>query len=195
MVTSFKKGILRALRKKGTSTKNIGGGGGGGGGLTTPLPSLLWRACTDYFLWFAYWAPKEWKTGTELFCLSILTIYLNDWSTFWYVYCCHFYLFPARFLNKCKPRTMLYFLWRAAPPELAFYGSGLVYLPSWLGMVNTSWLDSMRSKNFCKWNLSFFKTILPNKLFLYLGIPLQITSSLLSHFCLFQNAILHKMLG
>ena len=125
LVTSFKKGILRALRKKGTSTKNIGGGGGGGG-VTTPLPSLLRRACTDYFLWFAYWTPKEWQTGTELFCLSILTIYLNDWSTFWYVYCCHFYFFPARFLNKCKPRTMLYLLWWAAPPELAFYGSGLV---------------------------------------------------------------------
>ena len=32
MVTSFKKGTLRAFGKKGTSTKNVGGGGGGGGG-------------------------------------------------------------------------------------------------------------------------------------------------------------------
>ena len=38
LVTSFKKGILRALRKKGTSTKNIGGGGGGGGGDRPPCP-------------------------------------------------------------------------------------------------------------------------------------------------------------
>ena len=45
----------------------------------------------------------------------------------------------------------------------------------------------------CKWNLSFFKAVPSNRLSFYLGSPLQIISFLFSHFCLFQNAILHKM--
>ena len=46
----------------------------------------------------------------------------------------------------------------------------------------------------CKWNFSFFKAVPSNRLSFYLGSPLHIISSLFSHFCLFQNAILHKML-
>ena len=45
-----------------------------------------------------------------------------------------------------------------------------------------------------KWNFSFFKAVPSNRLSFYLGSPLHIISSLFSHFCLFQNAILHKML-
>ena len=45
-----------------------------------------------------------------------------------------------------------------------------------------------------KWNLSFFKTVPPNRVLFYLGGLLHIISSLYSHFCLLQNAILHKML-
>ena len=45
----------------------------------------------------------------------------------------------------------------------------------------------------CKWNLSFFKAVPSSSLSFYLGSLLHIISSLLSHFCLFQNAILHKM--
>ena len=45
-----------------------------------------------------------------------------------------------------------------------------------------------------KWNLSFFKAVPSNRLSFYLGCPLHIISPLFSQFCLFQNAILHKML-
>ena len=41
-----------------------------------------------------------------------------------------------------------------------------------------------------KWNLSFFKAVSSNRLSFYQGSLLHI----FSHFCLFQNAILHKML-
>ena len=85
---------------------------------------------------------------TESIYYSILTIYTNDWSTFWYVYCCHAYFFSARFLNMCKPRTKLYLLWRAGPPGLVFYGTGLAHLPNWLGMVNSGWLGFMWSEVF-----------------------------------------------
>ena len=44
------------------------------------------------------------------------------------------------------------------------------------------------------WNLSFLKVALPNRLSFYLGRLLHIVSSFFSHFCLFQIAILHKML-
>ena len=46
----------------------------------------------------------------------------------------------------------------------------------------------------CQWNLSFFKAVLSNRLSFYLDSPLYIINFLLSHLCLFQNAILHKML-
>ena len=45
-----------------------------------------------------------------------------------------------------------------------------------------------------KWNLSFFQTVPTNRLPFDLGISFHIISSLFSLFCLFQNAILHKML-
>ena len=45
-----------------------------------------------------------------------------------------------------------------------------------------------------KWNLSFFQTVLSNRLPFDLGISFHIISSLFSPFCLFQNAIFHKML-
>ena len=46
----------------------------------------------------------------------------------------------------------------------------------------------------CKWNLSFFQAAPPNKLPFYLNSLPHIISSLFRQFCLFQNAILHKML-
>ena len=67
----------------------------------------------------------------------------------------------------CKPRTTLFLLWQAGPPGLVFYKNGLVYLQSWLGMVNGDG---------------------------YLGSRFHIISSLFRHVSLFQNAILHKML-
>ena len=42
--------------------------------------------------------------------------------------------------------------------------------------------------------LAFFKAVPSNRLSFYLGSPLHIISSLLSHIGLFQNPILHKML-
>ena len=58
------------------------------------------------------------------------------------------FFFSARFLNMCKPRTKLYLLWRAGPPGLVFYGTGLAHLPNWLGMVNSGWLGFMWSEVF-----------------------------------------------
>ena len=81
----------------------------------------------------------------------------------------------------CKPRKTFYLLCQDGPPALAFYGSGQACLLSWLGMVNSGCVSSMRSEFSCKWNLSFFKAVPP-------------ISSLFSHVCLFQKAILHKML-
>ena len=119
--------------------------------------------------------------STESFCCSILAIYTNDWSTFWYVYCFYVHFFSGKFLNVCKPRTTLYPLWQPDPPGLAFYGSGLACLPSWLGMVYAGWLYSMRSKIFLQMKFIIFQGC-PTKLPFYLGSLLHIISSLFSHF-------------
>ena len=120
--------------------------------------------------------------NTESLCLIILTIYTNDWSAYicWHIYCRHAF-FSARFWNMCKPRKTFYLLWQDSPHALAFYGSGQACLLSWLGMVNSSCLSSMRSEIFLQMKFSFFKAVPP-------------ISSLFSHFCLFQKATLHKML-
>ena len=68
-----------------------------------------------------------------------------------------FILFSARFLSMCNPRRTFYFFWRAGPPGLAFYGSGLAYLPSWLEMVNAGWLISMRSEMFLRTKFIVFQ--------------------------------------
>ena len=71
-------------------------------------------------------ATKNCKS-TESFCLSILTIYTNI-GPFLTCLLLPFLFISARFLNICKPRTTFHLLWRAGPPELAFYGSGLAFL-------------------------------------------------------------------
>ena len=102
------------------------------------------------------------------------TTYLNKyWSTFWQCL-----LLPCLFFFCEIPKYVLSkHLWWAGPPGLAFYGSGLACLLSWLDMINAGWLSSMQSEFCCKWNLSFFKAVPPSRLLFYLGIPLHIISS------------------
>ena len=118
---------------------------------------------------------------TESFCRSILAIYTNDWFTFWFVYCCYVCFFPAKFLNVCNLKTTTYLLSQPGAPGLAFYGSGLASLPSWLGMGNASWFCSMRSEIFLQMKLIIFQGC-PTKILFYLSHLLHRISSLFSHF-------------
>ena len=132
-----------------------------------------------YFLWFDYWTLKEWKNckSRESFCRRILAIYANDWSTFWYVYCCYVYFFVCgKSLDLRMPRTTTYPLWRPGPPGLTFYGSGLACLPSWVGMVNPGWICSMRSEIFLQMKLIIFWGC-PTKLPFHLGSLLHKSAS------------------
>ena len=145
-----------------------------------------------YFLWFDCWTFKEWKTekNTESFCLSILTIYTNDQSTYILTRLllpCLF--FSARFLNMCKPRTTSISFDRLAHLKWHFMEEGQhAYWASW-GWWMLAGLVPCNQKFSCNWNWSFFKAVPPNRLPLYLGSPLHIISFLLSQFCLFQNPI------
>ena len=118
---------------------------------------------------------KNFKS-TESFCLSILTIYRNDWSTFWHVYFCHVHFFSARFLNMCKPTIsfdgLVHLDWHFM--EVGKYA----YWADWGWWMQAGSIPCDQKFSY-KWNLSFL---------------LIIISSLFSHFCLFQNAILHKIL-
>ena len=91
--------------------------------------------------------------GSFLICLLLLCLF-----------------FSGKFLNVCKPRTTSNPLWQPGPPGLAFYGSGLACLPSWLGMVNA--IRNFFGDEIC----------CPTKLPFYLGSLLHIISSLFSHF-------------
>ena len=96
--------------------------------------------------------------SAESFCLSILTICTNDWST--YILTClllPLLFFSARFLNVCKPRTTFYLLWRAGTSGLAFNGSGPARLQRWLTMVNAGWLSSMWSGIFLQVKFIIFQ--------------------------------------
>ena len=77
---------------------------------------------------------------------------------------------------------------QAGPPRLTFYGV------SKLDMMNTVWLGSIPSEIFFQVKFSILKAVSSKRLPFYLGRPLHAVSSFFSHFCFFQNAILHKML-
>ena len=81
----------------------------------------------------------------------------------------------------CKARTTTYPFWQPGPPEFAFYESRLTCLPSWLGMVNVSWLCFMGSEILLQMKFIIFQGC-PTKLHFYLGSLLYIISFLCSHF-------------
>ena len=98
--------------------------------------------------------------STESFCISIIFTQMIRSLKLWHVHCCHVYFFcSARFLNMCKPRTTIHLFCWACPPGLAFYGSVVKCLLSWIGMVNAGWLTSIYQRFSWEWNLSFFKTV------------------------------------
>ena len=121
--------------------------------------------------------------------LSQHTNYLHKWCgpLFDRLTATVFIFSSARFLNMCKPRTS----WLTSTDIL---WSVLACLPSWLGMMNTGWLGSTWSETFLQMKFIIFKAVPSNSMPFYLGRPLNAISSLLRHFSLFQNAILHKML-
>ena len=128
------------------------------------------------------------QLSRESFCLSILTIYTNDWFPFWHVYCCHVYFFFCKIPKYVQARN------------------GLAHLDwhfiEWASMLTKQAGDDEcrlsrfhRIRNFLANEiLSFFKAVPSNRLAFYLASPLHVISSSFSHVCFFQNAILHKML-
>ena len=105
---------------------------------------------------------------------------------------CRFFL--AKFINMCKPRTTSYLLWQVTHRDWHFmevdqhtYWAGR----EWWVQAD---LAPCYQKCYCKWNWSFFKDIFPNRLPFYMGSLPHVIRSLLSHFCLFQNAFLLKVL-
>ena len=91
-----------------------------------------------------------------------------------------------RFLNMCKPTT-------GWPTSIDILWSGLAWLPSWLGMMNTGWLGSIWSEIFLQMEFIIINVFPSNRLPFYLSSPLHVISSLFGNFCLFHDAILCKM--
>ena len=118
----------------------------------------------------------------ESFCLSILIFTQIIGPPFDMFTDAMFIFSSVRFLNLCKSRTswstLIGILWKWASKLTQLAG----FVPS-------------DHKFSCEWNLSFFKAVPTKRLLFYLSNPLHIMNSLFSHFCLFQNAVLHKMLS
>ena len=143
---------------------------------------LIWKEISVYFLWFDYWIRKS----AEPFCLSIL--FAQMIGSLFDIFTATMFIFSsARSLNICKPRI-------GWPTSFDILWSGLACLPSWLGMMNTGWLGSIQSDIFLQMKFIIFKAVPSNRLPYYLGSQLHVVSSLFGHFCLFQNAVLCKML-
>ena len=104
------------------------------------------------------------------------------------VYCCHVYFFFCEIPKYVQAKSRLAYI------DLDFMEVGYhTYKAGWGWWMQTDLVPSDQ-KFSCKWNISFFKAVPSNRLSIYLGSLLHITSSLIGHFCLNQNAILHKML-
>ena len=95
-----------------------------------------------FFYWFYIKKLQKYRTIS-----SQHTNYLHKWLIYLNLTCllrlC--LLFSVRFLSMCQPRTTLYLLWWAGQSGLPFYGSRLVCLLSYVGIVNAGWLSSMES--------------------------------------------------
>ena len=124
-----------------------------------------------YFLWFHYWILKEWKAAkvANHHSVSAYWLFAKMISPLFDMYTGAMFIFSTLRFQNCASQE------QAIPSRLGFYGSGLASLPSLLKTVKAGWLGSIRSE-------------------IFLEIPLHIISSLFSQFCLFQNAILHKIL-
>ena len=115
----------------------------------------------------------------ELFCLSIYLFTQMIGALFDLSTGAMFIFTSVKFLNMCKPRT------------------------GWLTSIGILWKwaskpTKLAGDSECRL-IQFhpIRTFLANEIYhfpFYLGTPLHIMSSLLSQNCLFQNAILHKML-
>ena len=135
---------------------------------------LIWKMISVYFLWFDYyWTLKEYKTS-KVQNHSVSAYHLLQK---WLVYL-NFNLFTAamgffssvRFLNMWKPRITFYLLWWAGPPWLTFSGSGLACLPSWLGMLNPTFIifqgSSTKLAAFLLWQPTLYNQLLIQPLLL-----------------------------
>ena len=141
---------------------------------------LIWKSISVYFLWFHYWIQGiDRCKSRESFCLSILIIYTNEWSTFWHLYWCHVYYFFSEINKYVQTKNRLV--------HLDWYLMEVGWQACWAGWGWWMQADSVPSdqKFSCKWNLSFFKAVPSIRLSFYLGSPLHIISSLFSHFSLF----------
>ena len=134
-----------------------------------------------YLLWFDYWTLRNEKLQKYRIILLQHTSCLHKWLVLSLI-CLLLLFFSGKFLNVCKPRTTLYPLWQPGPTGLAFYGSELTCLQAgWDGDCRLV-LFHVIKKFSCKWNLSFFMAVPPNRLPFYLGSMLHIISSLFSNF-------------
>ena len=83
--------------------------------------------------------------STESFCLSILTMYMNDWSTF-EIFTNPVFNFLLRDSYMYKPRKKFCLTLRIWPTWIGILWKFASMLNELAGMVNEGWNDFMRSE-------------------------------------------------
>ena len=102
--------------------------------------------------------------STESFCLRILTIYSNDWSTFWHVYFCHVFFCEIAKYVQAKNNIL---------PFLTDWSTWIGILLKWASTFNELARDGeCRLAGF-----HAIKNFLENKIFHFSGLAHR-TSSL-----------------
>ena len=148
-----------------------------------------------YFLWFGYWTLKEQNT-VKVLNHFVSAYYLHRWLVHLQldVNCCHvhfswedFELCASLEQHPISFDKLAHLDWHFMEVDQHTYRTG------WEWWMQADWAPCYQ-KCCWKWNWSFFQDVPPNRLVIYMGSLAYIIRSLLSHFCLFQNAILLKVL-
>ena len=119
---------------------------------------------------------KTWKS-TESFCLSILTIFTNDWSWIDMFTVGMFIFYSATLMNRCKPRTGWFtsigILWKWARNRAKQAGDG-----------QCRRLGYIRSKLFLKMKVIIFQWCAIKQAVFLLGQPAPYNQLLIQPLCI-----------
>ena len=126
--------------------------------------------------------------------MSQHTICINDWSTYILMFVAAICIFLGKIPKYRWALNNILSPLTRNPPGLASYRNGPAHISSWPRMMSAGWFGSMLPEMLLRMELPIFKDVPSSRLSFYMGNLSHIIRSLLSHFCLFQNAILLKVL-
>ena len=148
---------------------------------------LIWKEISVYFYGLIIEFSRNEKLQKYRIIISQHTIYTNDWSPFWLVYCYRVYFFFCEITKHMQPKNRLVYLdWHfiecaSMLTKLAGYDEYRLtgFHPIRIFLAN---------------KIHHFQGCLIKQAAFLPGQPVPCNQLLIQPLCLFQNAILRKML-